>query len=101
MILRESQRFEEQVSFYISDKKLKRSSIHVNLNMSFRLFSFFPKDRRTCVFLHYRDLYLVFLFLLPVAEQEVSHISHILFSPLISNSSILLIKSLDFFIKLK
>ena len=40
------------------------------------------------------------LSLLHVAEQEVSHISHILFSSLISDHSILLTKSVNFFIKL-
>ena len=53
-------------------------------------------------FLRYRELYLVYSSLLHVAKQEVvSHISHIYFSPLISGHSFLLVKSVDFFIKLK
>ena len=75
---------------HLRQKKLKRSSIHVDLKMSFCFVClFFPKDRWICVLkLGYRELYLVHLSLPHVAEQEVSRISHIYFSPLISDHSV-------------
>ena len=84
------------LNFTCKTKKLTRNCIYEDLVVSF-LFSCVYEP----VFLHYHEFYLAYLYLLVAAVEEASHISYIYFSLLISDHSIFIIKSGDFFIKLK
>ena len=82
-------------------KKLKRSSIHVDLNMSFFLVYFFQRIDGPVFFTLSWVIFSLFVPSTCGRARSNSYFSYLLLNIKLWSFNILLIKSIDFFIKLK